>query len=366
MKAMKGKISPHLMRKNWKVPYAALLICIVALPFILVVKSKMERSAASQLLEWTIENEPGEGPFDHFRLTGVSLVRRDDAQRKLFSVEAEKIIHRNRRARFFLYYNLKEIYISNLKVGFYPRQQPDREKSRLLSRSFEDISDQLLSTLGFPALSENHSGEVSEKQAEVLETPGFPSLPENHSKRQETEADILTRVVIEKLSLMINCQEGRQVLLSSEMAFINLRGATFEEYFSLTSTDGKNLSAPTAIWLKDSESIYFPHGYSLQFNGISQEGTEAVFTLDGDGRLSQSDEQFPEQTSGLDSLDEAELVVDNFFLREAMQYLSSVEGIPPWFFASLLPASPSVDPFVSSTTEGVWVANLPESHPHRE
>ena len=325
---MTVKHLPHLMRKNWKGPYVALLICIVALPLILVIKSKMEQSASSRFLEWMIKNENEEEPFDHFRVIGVSLVRRDSDQRKLFSVEAERIIHRNRRARFFLYYNLKEIYISGLKIGFYPRQQPAQEKSQVLNASFENIGGRLLSTLG------------------------FPSLSENHSEHQETNAAILTRVVIEKLSMTINYQEGSRVFLSSEMAFINLRGATFEEYFSLTSTDGKNLSAPTAIWLKDSESIYFPNGYSLQSNGISQEGTEAVFTLDRDGRLSQSDGQLPEQTSGLDQLDEAELVVENFFLREAMPYLSSLEGIPPQFFASLLPSSPLVDPFVSSTTKG--------------
>lgn len=349
---MTVKHLPHLMRKNWKGPYVALLICIVALPLILVVKFKMEQSASSQFLEWTIENENAEEPFDHFRVIGVSLVHRDSDQRKLFSVEAEKIIHRNRRARFFLYYNLKEIYISGLKIGFYPRQQPAQEKSRVLNASAEEKRTVTQDTEPAQEKSQVLNASFENIGGRLLSTLGFPSLSENHSEHQETNAAILTRVVIEKLSMTINYQEGSRVFLSSEMAFINLRGATFEEHFSLTSTDGKNLSAPTAIWLKDSESLYFPNGYSLQANGINQEGTEAVFTLDRDGSLSQSDGQLPEQTSGLDQIDEAELVVENFFLRGAMPYLSSLEGVPPWFFASLLPSSPPVDPFASSTTKG--------------
>src|SRR4030042_7008855 len=63
------------------------------------------------------ENNPEE-QADDFRADNISIVKYED-NRKLFSLSADKIIHRKRISRLFVYQNLKEIYMSGVKIDIY-------------------------------------------------------------------------------------------------------------------------------------------------------------------------------------------------------------------------------------------------------
>ena len=142
--------------------------------------------------------------------------------------------------------------------------------------------------------------------------------------------------------MTINLPERTKVVISSEMALINLHGITFQGRFSLTSSDGKNLTAPTALWLRDSEEVYFPDGYLLQAAGMNQEGTEAVFIIDQNGHLLQSDKAFPQNLSGLDWLDEAEATFNNLLFEELIRHFSALGELFPEPLVPLLPSPPSL------------------------
>jgi hypothetical protein len=286
-----------------------LFAAFIALPVVFVIRAQREQLAASAVLE---EQLRAEGPFDRFRFRAASLVSRDGNNQKRFSAKAGTIIHRNRTTRFFSYANLKELYISDLQMEFYPRTQAAEGRAGLLSSSFTEISDLSRSLVGVP----------STFSEDALENLG-PTM------------ELLTRVVIEQLVVTLNPQEGVQVIFSADRELINVRGVTFQGSFSLTASDGTCLTAPQAIWLKNAEKIYVPDGYVLQTKGIDTTGTAAAFILESDGKLTKSSEQFPAGISSADWLDGMEERFTHLIFAEIIQHLPTLGSLFPPPLAAL-------------------------------
>jgi len=146
----KSKSNQFYFRATWRGLYLVLAISIIVPPFVLMTKSRGEQP----LLAGGIED--GEDQFDHFRLIETLLASYDGNGKKRLSAEADKIIHRNRFAGLFAYYNLKEIFISGLKVELYPREQLPQDGSDLISSSFKDIGDRFLPIVGVQPISEEY------------------------------------------------------------------------------------------------------------------------------------------------------------------------------------------------------------------
>ena len=286
-----------------------LFAAFIALPVVLVIRVQKEQSAASAFLQERLREE---GPFDRFRFRAVSLVNRDGNNQKRFSAKAGTIVHRNRTARFFSYANLKELYISDLQLEFYPRTQVAEGRAGLLTSSFAEISDLSRSLAGVPAT-------FSE---DALENLG-------------PQMELLTRAVIEQLVVTLNPREGVQVIFSADRALINWRGVTFQGSFSLTASDGTCLTAPQAIWLKDTEKIYVPDGYVLQTKEVDTTGTAAAFILESDGKLTKSSEQFPAGISSADWLDGMEERFTHLIFAEIIQHLPTLGSLFPPPLAAL-------------------------------
>ena len=282
-----------------------LVISGILLSLTLLAKLNMEEPISRPLLGKDFEDAAA--PFDRFRfLKGVSLVSFDGNHERL-SMKADKVIHRNRISSFLpvTFYNLKEIYTSNLRIDSYPGEQLLQGKPNLLNLLFKHISDGLSPMMRFPSLSKDDLNNLN------------------------AESDILTRAVIERLFLTVNLRKEAKVTISSDMALINLRGVTFQGHFSLISSDGKNLTAPMAIWLKNSEGIYFPDGYLLRANRINQRGTKAIFIIDRNGKLLKSNRQPLQNISGLDWIDEAEVTFQNILLKAIIRHIPSLGRIFP-------------------------------------
>jgi hypothetical protein len=286
-----------------------LFAAFIALPIVLVVKVQRERLAVSVFLEEQLREE---GSFDRFRFRAASLVSRDGNNQKRFSAKAGTIIHRNRTARFFSYANLKELYISDLQMEFYPRTQVVEGRAGLLSSSFAEISNLSRSLVGVPS-----------------------TFSEDALENLDPKMDLLTRVVIEQLAVTMNPQEGVKVTFSADKALINLRGVTFQGSFSLTASDGTCLTAPQALWLKNAEKIYVPDGYVLQAKGIDITGTAAAFILAADGKLTKSSEQFPAGISSADWLDGMEERFTHLIFGEIIQQLPTLRSLFPLPLAAL-------------------------------
>jgi hypothetical protein len=279
------------------------------LPIFWLTKVQTERRFVKpSLSEDGAESE--EEPSYLFKLSGVGTVKFEDND-KVLSLAADKIVYRNRGSEFFTYQNLRELYISDLKIDLFPRKQeiPENDSGRgaepklqgspaALSLSFQDLVDRLPSFIGLPTTEER------EQARERL----------THS---DVEDNIFTKVIIEKLFMSIGLQDVGKVLLSSDTAEIEPGQVSFEGDFSLRSSDGKTLTASTAIWTKEPEGLYFPEGFSLSANGKRETGKEAFFIIDREGKLIKNTKQVRVASSPLRKLDEAEARI-NVYLMKAL------------------------------------------------
>lgn len=81
----------------------------------------------------------------------ISIVEQED-NRILFSISADKVIHRKRISRLFVYQNLKEIYMSGVKIDIYPYNTASISKHKDIAILLDDISRSFTS-LGKPPTS---------------------------------------------------------------------------------------------------------------------------------------------------------------------------------------------------------------------
>lgn len=300
---------PQWLQACWRYLYVALLLCVIAFPAVLVGQFKRQQALPDPLLE---ELRRDKESFDRFRLQGVTLISSTPDNHRRFTATAEKIVHSNRKARFFAYHNLTELSVSGLRVELYPRPQLEQNATGLLSASFAEISN----------LCRSLAGPLTTFSEDMLEN-------------LDTETELVTRVLIERLAVTVHLQDKTKLTLAAKKALVNLRGVTFQGHFSLISTDGVHFTAPLAIWIQGTEKLYAPYGYSLRSKGAVEKGTEAVFHLERDGTLVKVREESIEGISGADWLDEAEEGINNVILGEVGRSVPALRLFFPQFLAAL-------------------------------
>lgn len=242
--------------KTWKVisSISILGLLIFGVTFIMgVTPTKPSRVSEG-------EGKNNEEILGRFVLRGVRWVSHE-GNHKLFSIQADKIIHRSYTRHFFTFHNLKEIYASNLKLESYPKRQCS-------SQEVYSFLDSVMETMGKELIS-------------------LVSVPRDIDELSDINSEILIRMVIENLAAVMRLQSGAKVILSADRAIIYLGGhkVAFQGNFSLTSADGEYLNAPEAMWLRDWKGIYFPKGYQITAKRGNQEGGPNFLVIDEAGRL---------------------------------------------------------------------------------
>jgi len=161
-----------------------LLITFITLSLLIVIgiffyspnQSEIPKSNIAQP-DITILSNP-EGYYDNFKVEKISIVKRKD-NRLFFSFSADRVVHRKRISKFFVYQNLKEIFLSGVQIDFYPyNMAPLKNKNTLLP--LDDIGSTFAS-LGKPS------------------TP----IEEYLAGKADIDLDLLSRIVFENLSLNI-------------------------------------------------------------------------------------------------------------------------------------------------------------------
>lgn len=232
-----------------------LLIIAIFVSFpILNKKSKNDNSRPGM----SLRDKPEEY-YDNFSVDEVSLLKHQNG-RILFSLSADKVIHRKRISKLFVYQNLKEIYISGVKVDIFPyNNESSRHKNIVLP--VDDIGGSFASF-------------------------GKPSTPiEDYlSGNADTDLDLLTRLLIESLSISIHLPYDKLIYLTAKGARINidLENIVLEGPVKVIASDGRELNTSEAVWSKKFNGIYLPHGYTLQ-NGYM--GGKAFFVINREGEL---------------------------------------------------------------------------------
>jgi hypothetical protein len=200
--------------------------------------------------------------YDNFKINNVSIERREN-NRVLFILSAEKVIHRKRISKIFVYQNLKEIFMTGVRIDFYPYDKTPSNEYKNIAIPVSDIADSFIS-LGKPLTS----------REDYLEG------------NSDVNLDLLTRIFLEDLSFNIHLPSGRMFYISTKVARINpdfenivLGGPT-----SIVSPDGKNLHTLEVVWSKKYNGFYFPGGYTLQNKEYKK---RTFFTLNAQGKFSE-------------------------------------------------------------------------------
>jgi hypothetical protein len=175
--------------------------------------------------------------YDNFWVDKISIVKRI-GDKRLFSISADKVIHRKRISKLFVYQNLKEIYMTGVKIDVYSYNKLSADRN--VSLPVGDIGRSFTS-LGKPP------------------TPVEEYLEGN----SDINLDMLSRLVLDNLIINIYLSPFRKISLNAKSASINpdLTNLILKENVLIYSSDGREFRTSQAIWNKKYNGVYFPEGY---------------------------------------------------------------------------------------------------------
>ncbi len=217
--------------------------------------------------------------YEHFMLDKISMV--DYGNGKIhFSLYADKVVHRKRVSRFFIYQNLKELNLSGVNIKFYPDNKTDAIKGGDISLPLDDIGSSLAS--------------FGKKPTEIKDY-----LDGNVA---DIDLDLMSRLLLEDLSIDIELPDDKKIIFIAKGAHINtnLDNIVFTDA-KIIASNGIELSAPVMVWSKKYNGIYLPEGYALQNNYHKK---EAFFVIDRQGIILKR--KIPEKIKYVDYIEEAE------------------------------------------------------------
>jgi hypothetical protein len=243
-----------------------LKIIFIAFPLLLIIVIFLSPSTHNKKSESenpqpdiTLKDKP-EGHYDNFRVNKISIVKKED-NRILFSLSADMIIHRKRISKLFVYQNLKEICMSGVMIDIYPYNMRSVNRHKNIAIPIDDIGSSFTS-LGKPS------------------TP----IEEYLAGNADIDLDLLTRLLLENLSINIHLPDNKKIVLAAKSARINvdLENIVLEGPVKVITSDGKELYASEAVWSKKFNGIYLPDGYALQ---NEQHKGKAFFAINTKGEF---------------------------------------------------------------------------------
>ena len=239
--------------------------------------------------------------YDNFAADKIHIVKRGEDNRLLFSISADKVVHRKRISRLFVYQNLKEIYMKVVKIDFYPHDNVSINKNENIAIPVNDIGGSFIS-LGKPP------------------TP----IEDYLAGRVDVKLDLLTRLLFEDLSINIHLPNSKKISLAARSAHINtdFKNIIMEGAVRIIASDGKELIAPEAVWSKKFNGVYLPDGYILP-DGFHQR--KAFFVINQNGKFLRMSGT-PDITY-TDFIDEKENVLYAYLYQKMPAYARPMSGM---------------------------------------
>ncbi len=181
--------------------------------------------------------------YDDFSVENVSLVRKRNGD-VLFSLVANRICHRKRSSKLFVYQNVKEIFISGARMEMYLNNNISPKTSDNYSRLVDNIKNISLS-FGKPAV----------------------SIKDYLNNRvADSNLDILSRIVFEDIHINIYLPENKRISIKSTNATVNAdtENIVFSGDVSIVDSSERKFCSSKAVWSKKYRGIYFPEGYIVK------------------------------------------------------------------------------------------------------
>jgi len=283
-----------------------LVIILIALLLLLVKAIFFYSSSDNEIPESNISQpdiallSDHEEYYDNFMVDKISIKKHED-NRVVFFLLIDKVIHRKRISKFFVYQNLKEIFLSGVQIDFYPYNM-----ASLKNKTFLIPLDDLSST--FASL-------------------GNPSTPvEDYlAGNADIDLDLLSRILFENLSLNIFLSPDKKISISAKFARVNtdLENIVLEGPVTIVDSDGGEMLASEAVWSKKFNGIYLPEGYIL--NNKQHKG-KAFFAINIKGKFSKV-LKLPD-IEYKDFIEEREKVLYAYLAKNMPPYLRLMFGIP--------------------------------------
>jgi hypothetical protein len=223
--------------------------------------------------------------YDQFSAKNV-LIKSFNGGRLFSIAKADRIIHRDRTTRFYRYHNLKELYFPSLVMEFF------LDESNFLS-------DRSIPHMVKTAMTQDIGSMFIEKDtAQIVNNSDINSMLHKPDYR------LITRAVIDNFSIILYFPNNSSVKVSSGNAVINFesKNIEFKKNFSIIDTQNKKIAAPEAVWIYNSNHLFFPKGYILF---PFRKNHMACFFLDNSGRLKKSKNSLKQKIKK-DTIDEAE------------------------------------------------------------
>lgn len=250
---MRDRELKGLRDKYLKISGAFLLLLIICIFLCSSINNEKSYSNNEKYII-TAKDEPEEW-YDKFCVDKISITERKN-KNIVFSLSAERIVHRKRISRLFVYQNLKEIFMRGVKIDIYPDNTHDNTHKVPLD---------VFSSFRF-------FGKPSTSMEDYL------------AGNVDIDFDLLTRLLIKDLSLNIHYLYGQKISINAESAIINadFENIVFEGPVKIILSDGRNLYAYKAVWSKKFSGIYLPNGYTFQ-NGYHK--GKAFFIINTKGKF---------------------------------------------------------------------------------
>lgn len=196
--------------------------------------------------------------YDKFAIEGIDIVNRGEDNRITFSLSADKVVHRKRISKLFVYQNLKEIYLSGVKINIFNSLNKKQNSNQI---AFNDMGNSLIS-LGKPS---TQIEDFIEGKADI-------------------GMDFLTRMLFENLYINMYFSHGNKISIEATTATLNtdFKNIILKGMVKIVSSDSREFNTSEAVWSKKYNGIYFPKGYSIE---KSLNKGEAFFVISQNGKF---------------------------------------------------------------------------------
>lgn len=203
-----------------------------------------------------------EDDYDQFYMNKLSLLKREGGK-MVFSLSADKVFKRKRATKFFVYQNLKEICMSDVRIDVYP------DNKRALTKK---------NTVAIP---------VDEIGKSIASMGKSTPVEEYLSGSSDLDLDLLSRFLLEKCDLDIHISSGKKLSISAAGAKINIdfQNIIFAGGIKVIDSAGNGISADEAVWSGKKGGLYMPNGYISK--NVRYQG-KAFFGINRVGELGQS------------------------------------------------------------------------------
>lgn len=190
------------------------------------------------------------------------LLKKKEGERTVFSISVRRVLSRNRSSKFFVYHNLKEMYMSGVTIDAYASENRWFRQGQKIAASYssegvaskrcDSRSRRLVIPLAEIGISFTAFGDPSTSIRDYL------------AGCYDINLEVLTRFVIDDLMMHIHLPERRMFSILAKHARINMdaENIIFDGQVSFLSSRGQELSATQAVWSGIHDGIYFPNGYT--------------------------------------------------------------------------------------------------------